>query len=145
MYTTLSDWLAFAAARGDVLPAEASAEDQAAALQRGDDYVRRTYVSAFATSVDLTSDEVLAALAEAVHLAAGLELASVGSLSATLTTANQKTLTKVGDLEWDVPKASEESPMRAATPRHTGIEALLAPYLATDAKGQFIGVGALLV
>ena len=146
MYTALEDWLSYAAARGETAPAAATAQDQAAALQRGDDHVRRTYVSRFPSSIDLGATDVAAALAEAVHIAAGLELETPGVFATLYSGKDLKTLTKVGDLEWSLLGSTSQAGGAKAQTRATAIEALLAPYVGdtTRTNGQ-PNIGAYLV
>ena len=143
-YTTIANWLAYARARGDTAPANATPEDQEAALQRAQDYVRMFYVARFAPGVDLADASVAAALAEATHLAAGVELASPQAFTTTFTPGDQKMLVQVGDLKWVGTKAQDgpgqDTAASRATLRHSGIEALLAPYGAAGGR-----IGALIL
>ena len=138
---SLAAWLAHATARGETAPAAASVRDQEVALQRAQDYVRHVYVRHFLTCLDqaAVADDV----AEAVYLAATLEVATPGLFTQTYAPGDQKTLTKVGDLEW-TPIASPTAASGSGAPipvqvRSTAIESLLSPYM----PGQ--GVGALLI
>ena len=136
MFGNLADWQTYTAARGDRAPTQSPAADQAAALQRGDDYIRIHYVAHFAAGVEPSDAGVAAALAEATYVAASLELATPGLFSATFTPADQKALVEVGDLKWELVQGNEAlSAAALAQPRSTTIDALLAPYLASRARG----------
>ena len=144
MYTTLAAWLSYAADRGDTAVADAQANDQSAALQRADDYIRRAYVNRFSTHVDLADATVAGEAAEAVHLAALLELAKPNFFTQTYTAAELKTLTKLGELQWTPLSQGRGqgegwggeggSSGDAAQPRCTAIEALLGPYMASATR-----------
>ena len=111
-------------------------------MQAGSDYIRRTYVLRFAASVDVDAADVALALEEASYLAASLSLANPGSLSAIFTPGTQKTLTKVGEIEWTVAMPPATSHTDMAEPRATAIDRLLAAYLAAEAGGAaYLAVG----
>ena len=129
MYTNTTNWLAYAAARGESAPSAATVADQDAALQRADDYIRRTYVRHFDPLVDVSEAGVAADLAEAVHVAASLELAEPGLFSKTFTVSDLKTLTQVGELEWEPLHVGDHPLSELAQPKVTSLESLLRGYL----------------
>ena len=144
-YTTTAAWLDYASQRRDSVPGEAGPGDQEAALMRAEDYIRLHYVARFLPGLDLARADVAAALAEAVHLAASVEVRQPHAFTATFTPADQKMLVKLEGLEWEAVGEASGSESRAdlATLKHSSIESLLAPYLA--ARYGFYGTGAMAV
>ena len=82
-YTTTAAWLDYASQRRDSVPGEAGPGDQEAALMRAEDYIRLHYVARFLPGLDLARADVAAALAEAVHLAASVEVRQPHAFTAT--------------------------------------------------------------
>ena len=81
----------------------------------------------------IASDATPTRVVSATYEAALLELASPGSLSATLTPDQRKVLTRVDKIEWEVVKGSGSGGMADATPTSTRIEGLLWPLLTAAA------------
>lgn len=147
MYGSLEGWRAYAAARGDNAPTEASDTVATAALVRGSDMIRLRYVPNLLPGygVDFTppgSD--LPLVEEASYIAASLELETPGFFSKTWTAAEQKVLTEVKGIKWTV--TGNASGTYAAMPVSTLIDALFWPYISDPDDDQFffrsIGPGA---
>ena len=96
VYSTIADWRAYAALRGNQAPTDASDTDAQAALQRASDYIRTRYVLPLGLSGD--ADNVI----EATHIAAGFDLTTPGFWTTTFTPAQQKVLTGVDTIRWTV-------------------------------------------
>lgn len=124
MTATVTGWIAYAAERGDTVADDA---DSAAALVRASDYITYHYVTRFGSAVTVDQDVV----DKATYEAANLELATPGFWTKTFTPDQQKVLTQVGDIKWQV--RGDASGSQAATPVSTKIEAMLRPYLITIA------------
>ena len=121
MIGTVTALIAYAGARGTVIA------DNAATLQalvRASDYIQFTYLTGSTCTV--ASDNV----EEATYEAAIAEVAAPGIWTKTFTPADQKVLTKVGDIQWTV--TGDASKGGAAIPRSTKIETMLR---------QCVGVG----
>lgn len=130
MYGSLDGWRAYAAARGDTAPTLAADDVALAALVRGSDHVQYRYVANLAPGYDETLDVV----EPATYVAASLELATPGFFSKTYTPGEQKVLTEVKGIKWEV--VGDASKSYAATPTSTLIEAMFAPYVIDrDAMG----------
>lgn len=130
MYGTVDGWIAYAAERGNTAPADASAEDAAAALVRARDYIKYTYVVNFTDpSVADESEEV----EYATYVAADLELATPGFFTKTYTEAQSKILTEVKGIKW-TPVASTGK-ASAFAPTSTLIDGMLRQFVG----GQFFG------
>lgn len=123
MYGSLAAWRAYALARGDSAPTDASDELATAALVRGSDHVRLRYVANLLPGYDATLEIV----EEAAYVAASLELATPGLFSRTYTPAQQKVLTGTGPIRWTV--TGDASKTYAAMPVSTTIEAMFEPYI----------------
>lgn len=132
MYGTLTDWQAYALARGNTAPTDAAAVDAEAALTRASDYVRFTYVEHFLEGYD----DTLPVVAYATYEAANLELATPGFFTKTFTPDQQKILTQVDAIKW-TPTGSADG-ADGARPVSTMIDAMLSPYIAS--KGAGIGL-----
>ena len=119
-YGTLPDWRAYASQRGDDAPANATDALAGQALLRAQDYIRINYVGRFTNascSVDMPE------VAEAVYVAASLELATPNFFTKTITVSDVKILTKVDAIEWTPVKT--DGGMDAMLPKSSKIEALL--------------------
>jgi hypothetical protein len=123
VYGSLAEWRAYALARGDSAPTEATDTVAEAALLRASDHIRYRYVANLAPGYD----DTLAVVEPATYVAAALELATPGFFSKTFTPGEQKVLTEVKGIKWTV--VGEASKSNAATPTSTLIEAMFAPYL----------------
>lgn len=117
IYGTLSGFRAFASARGNPAPSEATDTLALEALQRASDYIRRFYVRHLVCAIE---DEVLE---EAAYIAAGYELTTPGFFSRTYTPAEAKVLTGAGSIRWTV--VGDASRGGSLTPVSSDIEALL--------------------
>ncbi|KGM50657.1 hypothetical protein [Pseudooceanicola atlanticus] len=125
MTASVEDWIAYAAARGDAVADDA---DSAAALVRAQDH----YTYALLPRLSAAPPDAIADAA--VYELAKLELATPGFWSKTFTPDQQKTLTKVGDVQWTV--RGDASGAMGAMPVSTKVEAMLAPYM------RIVGIGA---
>jgi len=106
--------ITYAGARGTVIA------DNAATLQalvRASDYIQFTYISGSTCTAD--SDNVV----EATYEAAIAEVATPFVWTKTFTPAEQKVLTKVGDIQWTV--TGDANNGGASVPRSTKIEIML--------------------
>lgn len=135
-YGTLAGFRAYALARGDNAPTAASDALAEAALLRASDMIRLRYLPNMLPGygVDFTpvgSD--LPLVEEGAYIAASLELATPGFFSATYTAAQQKVLTEVKGIKWQV--VGNASGTYAAMPVSTLIDALFWPYI-TDADAN---------
>tara|TARA_Y100001973_G_scaffold57560_1_gene84845 strand:- start:460 stop:870 length:411 start_codon:yes stop_codon:yes gene_type:complete len=132
VHSTIAAWRTYAAARGNDAPTDASDTDAQAALQRASDYIRTRYVLPLRLSGD--ADNVI----EATHIAAGFELTKAGFWSTTFTPAQQKVLTGVGDIRWEVSgNATMEKGYRGQVPVSPAIDALFG---GTSNSGLYFGV-----
>lgn len=141
MYGTLAEWRAWATARGDNAPSAAADADATAALVRASDYIRARYVANLLAGYDATLqptgyDYPLAEVA--AFIAAGLELATSGFFSKTYTPAQQKVLTGVQGIRWEV--VGDSGKTYAAMPVHTLIEAMFEPYVRDRDARVYLGV-----
>jgi len=121
MIGTVTALIAYAGARGTVIA------DNAATLQalvRASDYINFTYLTG--STCTAASDNV----EEATYEATIAEVATPGIWTKTFTPAEQKVLTKVGDIQWTV--TGDASKGGASVPRSTKIETMLR---------QCVGVG----
>jgi hypothetical protein len=122
MAATLAGWIAYAALRGLTVANNPASEQ---ALVRGQDYIRYHYVARFLPGYSETSPNV----DEAIYEAAAFELETPGFWTTTYTPAQQKVLTKVGEISWTVSGGMDSNDAWAnATPKSTKIEAMLAQY-----------------
>lgn len=137
MYGTLAGWRAYATARGNEAPADATDALATAALVRGSDHVRLRYVANLLPSygVDFTPvGHDLPLTEEAAYLAAALELATPGFFSKTFTASEQKVLVQVDTIRWQ--PVGNASGTYASMPVSTSIDALFEPYVTDrDANG----------
>lgn len=132
IYSTIADWRTYATARGNSAPTNASETDATAALQRASDYIRTRYV--LPLNLSGTADNVI----EATHIAAGYELTKPGFWSTTFTPAQQKVLTEVKGIRWQVQgNATMEKGYRGQVPVSPAIDALFG---GTSNSGLFLGV-----
>jgi len=106
--------IAYAGARGTVI-ADTAATLQA--LVRASDYIQFTYLDG--SSCTAASANVV----EATYEAAIAEVATPFIWTSTFTPADQKVLTKVGDIQWTV--TGDASKGGASVPRSTKIETML--------------------
>lgn len=104
MEANLTDFRAYAAARGYPAPAAASDDDAEAALLRGGDYIRLEYVSRFKSSCDETYVNVVPAIFEAALLELGADGILLPSTfwGRTYTPGERKVLTEVKGIRWQV-------------------------------------------
>lgn len=119
-YGTLTEWRAYASLRGDDAPANATDVLAGQALLRAQDYVRINYVGRFTKS---TCSVDMPEVAEAVYVAASLELATPDFFTKTVTMSDVKILTKVDAIEWTPVKT--DGGIDAVLPKSSKIEALL--------------------
>ena len=116
MTANVTDWIAYAALRGETVINE-PASDQA--LVRATDYIRSAYPFAIA-------DPLPAATVEAIYIAASIDLANPGFWAKTWTEGDRKVLTEVGaSIKWTLPDSGSSAGARAVTPRSTLIEGLI--------------------
>jgi hypothetical protein len=122
-YGTVTGWIAYAAARGQIVADNAAS---AAALQRAADHIRFAYVAKFLPGFDADSDNV----EEATYEAAALELATPGLFSGTFTPAQQKVLTEVKGIKWTpIMGTDSDDSFANATPTSVKIAAMLDRYM----------------
>lgn len=132
VYSSLTDWRAYAAARGNSAPGDATDTAAEQALQRASDYIRTRYV--LPNGLDDTADNV----AEATNIAAGYELDTPGFWSKTFTPAQQKILTEAAGVKWTVSaNAGNNTGYNSQTPVSPAIDALFG---GTASSGLFMGV-----
>lgn len=132
IYGAIDGWRAYALARGDSAPTDASDTDASASLQRASDYIRTRYVLRLGLASD--ADNVV----EATYIAAGYDLASPGFWQKTFTPAQSKVLTKVEGIQWTVQgNASLEKGYAAQLPVSPAIDALFG---GTSNTGLYLGV-----
>lgn len=125
IYGNITDWRAYALARGNTAPTNASDTDATAALQRASDYIRLRYV----VRLDLegTEDSVI----EATYIAAGYDIDKPGFWTATYTPGIGKVLTEVKGIKWTLAGGSSSvsgGTADAMLPLSPAIEALFAGY-----------------
>ncbi|MDT8328342.1 MAG: hypothetical protein RQ750_13305 [Roseovarius sp.] len=130
MTATVAGWIAYAAERGDTITDDAAS---AAALKRGEDYIRARYVIRFSEMYDGTEPEV----DEATYIAAKEELATPGFWSTTFTPSEARVLTRVDAIQW-TPVSSGVSGRDAFAPVSTMIENLLLPFTRDGAPAVFV-------
>lgn len=137
MYGDLAGFRAYATARGNEAPADATDALATAALVRGSDHVRLRYVSNLLPSygADFTpAGHDLPIAEEAAYIAAALELATPGFFAKTFTAAEQKVLVQVDTIRWQ--PVGNASGAYASMPVSTSIDALFEPYVTDrDANG----------
>ncbi|KAF0675077.1 hypothetical protein [Profundibacterium mesophilum] len=129
LYSTVAAWQSYATARGNLAPAAATADDAASALQRGSDHIRLHYI---ARGVPADAPEI----AEAVHIAASIELDAPGAFSVTYTPGQDKILVRVGDLQWHPARSGSGAVDNVPVSLH--IEALLRQYLGGTGVAVFV-------
>lgn len=126
MFGTIADWRAYALARGDSAPTNATDVAATAALVRASDHIQFAYVAQFLPGYDETEPEVEIATYEA----AGYELATPGFFSKVYTPGDRKVLTKVDAIQWTVIDSTDSiNAFDNATPTSTRIAAMLAKYM----------------
>lgn len=126
MAATVTGWIAYALARGDVVEDDA---DTAAALVRAQDYIKYRYVARLLPGYD----ETLAVVEPATYEAAKLELATPGFWSKTYTPDERKVLTGVEGIKWTVIGGGKGG-FQDASPTSSLIEAMFDPYI-YDSRG----------
>lgn len=139
MYGTIIDWRAYALARGNSAPTDATDGDATAALVRASDYVRLRYVSNLLPGHDTTFQPAghdYPLVEEAAYIAASFELTTPGFFSKTFTSSEQKVLTGVGSIRWTV--TGDASKTYGAMPVSTLIDALFEPYVTDRDENQFM-------
>lgn len=136
VYGNITDWRAYALARGNVAPSEADDAEALASLQRASDYIRTRYVIRY--GLDPMSENVI----EATYIAAGYDQSAPGFWSKTYTPAEAKVLTKAGKIGWTLAgyTSSSGSAADAMLPLSPAIEALL-----MGAGASKHGIGAMVV
>ena len=129
MYGTLEGWRAYALARGDSAPTDATDADANAALTRASDYIQYRYVANLCPPYD----DTLPVVVDATYVAASIELATPGFFSKTYTPSEHKVLTEVKGIKWQV---TGDKGTWAAYPTSTIIDAMFKPYVCDlDAAG----------
>jgi len=139
MYGTLVGWRAYALARGDSAPTDASDTLASAALVRASDYVRSRYIVNLASpnAADTTpSGYTLPLGEEGAYIAASFELETPGFFSKTFTPAQQKVLTKAGSVSWTV-VGEGASGIYGASPTSTLLDAFFRPFIFDRDKPSF--------
>lgn len=130
MYGSIADWRAYATARGNSAPADATDDDATAALTRASDYIRLRYVANLLPGYDTTLQPTgfdFPLVEGAAYIAAGYELTTSGFFSQSYTPAQQKVLTGVGQISWTV--TGDAKSTFSAMPVSTLIEAMFEPYV----------------
>lgn len=131
MAATLAGWRAYATARGDSAPADATDALATAALTRGQDHVRLRYApnltGSYAAADFTPTGHDLPLQEEAAYIAASLELATPNFFATTYTPDQQKVLTKVEGIAWT--PLSAKGSIYGSMPVSTKIEALFEPYV----------------
>lgn len=137
MYGSLTDWRAYATARGFSAPAQASDDAALAALVRASDHIKFRYVANLCAGYD----EALDVVELATYEAAALELTTPGFFTKTYTPSEQKVLTEVGPIKWTVVGGAKG--VYASSPTCTLIDAMFAPFICDrDAAGfMLLAVG----
>lgn len=123
-------WLS---ARGHTLPP--AALSPAILLQRADDYLDAVYGARLANAE--ASPALTSALERATYAAAWQEAQSLGSLSASATTAGAVKREKVDVLEIEYAAGSGDA-LADATIRLSAVEGLLAPFFAVAMPAVFV-------
>ena len=130
-YGTIADWRAYAAARGNDAPANASDVDASAALERASDYIRTRYV------IRMNLDEAAENVIEATYIAASLDLAQPGLWATTFTPSQARVLTKVDSFSWTPVSSSIGFGADKMLPTSPAIDALLTANNGYHAPVQF--------
>lgn len=128
MYGTLAGWRAYAAARGNAAPIEATDPVATAALQRASDYIYYHYAKK-AVAVIPAED-----LEAAAYEAAALELSKPGFFTKTYSPAEAKVLTEVDGIKWTV--IGDGISGGGMMPTSSLIDAMLEDYI-----GRSVGIG----
>ena len=116
--------ITYAGARGTVI-ADTAATLQA--LVRASDYIQFTYLDGSTCTVDSAN------VVEATYEAAIAEVATPFIWTKTFTPAEQKVLTKVGDIQWTA--TGDASKGGASIPRSTKIETMLRQCIGISSTG----------
>lgn len=147
MYGTLEGFRAYALARGDSAPTDATDGLATAALVRASDMIRLRYVPNLLAGYDvdfIPTGSDLPLVDEAAYIGASFELATPGFFSKTFTEAEQKVLTGVGPIKWTV--TGSTSGVYSSMPSSSLIDGLFWPYTVDVDSNQFffksIGPGA---
>lgn len=137
MYGSLAEWRAYAAARGNDAPTDATDEVAGAALLRASDHIKYRYVANLLPAYD----DTLEVVEPATYEAANLELATPGFFTKTYTPSQQKVLTQADDIKWTLVGGASKT--YGATPTSTLIDAMFEPYTSDrDAAGfMFASIG----
>jgi hypothetical protein len=139
MYGDLAGWRAYALARGDNAPTNATDEVATAALVRGSDYIRYRYVANLLPGYDetFTPAGYEAPLAElGAYIAAGYELAKPGFFSKVYTPSEQKVLTEVKGIKWTV--TGQGGATYGSSPTSSLIDAMFYPYIMDRDRAGFM-------
>lgn len=124
MTATVAAWITYAADRGVTVADDAAS---AQALVRASDYITAFYVDKFYPVTDPLPDPLPDAVDAATYIAAGLELTTPNFFSKTYTPDQQKVLTEVKGIKWQV--TGQAKGAAGATPVSTMIDALLSRYM----------------
>ena len=138
MYGDLSGFRAYALARGDSAPTDASDLLATAALVRASDMIRLRYVPNLLAGygVDfIPAGSVLPLVEEAAYIGASFELTTPGFFSRTYTEAEQKVLTGVGQIKWTV--TGSTSGVYSSMPSSSLIDAMFWTYPVDVDASQF--------
>ena len=119
MYGIVTDWRAYAAARGDTAPTDADDDDASAALVRASDYIRTRY---HLRMTGIADDH--AHLVEATYIAASIDLADPGFWTATYDKDDATVMTGAGNIKWTPIEGANSGP-DAMQPTSPMIDALL--------------------
>lgn len=132
-YGSVTDWRAYATARGNSAPTEATDPVASAALQRASDYIYYHYEKKAFTPIP---EELLEAAAYEV---ASVELASPGFFRKAYTPAEAKVLTEVDGIKWTViGKATDAASMM---PTLGLVESMLEDYIGRSDGVGFLAIG----
>lgn len=138
MIGTITEWRAYATARGVTEPSAASDADATAALVRGSDYVIYHYVANFIPGYDETVPEVELATYEA----ASIELATPGFFSTVYTPDQRKVLVGVDSIKWQVAEGGKgDLDREAAMPVSAKIDAMLRRYMQRNMRFGITAIG----
>ena len=139
MYGTIVGFRAYALARGNSAPTDATDANATAALIRASDYVRARYIANLASpnAYDtIPSGYELALSVEGAYIAAAFELTTPGFFSKTYTPAQQKVLTKAGGVSWTVVGDGAKS-VYGASPTSTLLDTYFRPFVFDRDKSSF--------
>lgn len=144
MFGSLAGFQAYALARGNSAPTDATEQAATAALVRGSDMIRLRYVPNLLPGYGVDFQPAghdLPLVEEAAYIAAGIELAKPGFFSKTYTPSEQKVLTGVDSIRWT--PIGKADGVYASLPTSSVIDAMFEPYVTDrDASGfMFRSIG----